>query len=79
MEPKKDDSLREDFGSFGTLGIELVLSVLLAGGVGYWLDGRLGTFPWLSVIGIILGTVAGLRSAYRAIMKLSEKDKPRGD
>jgi len=70
-------SMWKDLGDVGTLGIEMVLSVFLAGGIGYWLDGRLGTKPWLMVIGVILGMIAGLRRAYKVIVESGgPTDKP---
>ena len=33
--------------------------------VGYWLDGRFGTAPWLLIAGVILGLVGGLYNLVR--------------
>ena len=67
--PEKEPSPWKDLGDAGTLGIELVLSIFLIAGIGYWLDQRLGTSPVLTIIGGVLGMAAGLRSAYKAIVK----------
>ena len=37
----------------------LIGAILLLGGLGYFLDGRLGTGPWLAVAGLLLGIVVG--------------------
>lgn len=37
----------------------LIGAILLLGGIGYFLDGRLGTRPWLAVTGLLLGIVVG--------------------
>ena len=37
----------------------LIGAILLLGGLGYSLDGRLGTGPWLTVAGLFLGIVVG--------------------
>jgi len=71
---KKKPSAVKDYLDASTLGIELVVSVLIGAGAGYWLDKRLNTFPWLTVIGLILGATAGFLSAYRAFIK-SNDDK----
>jgi len=65
---KKQPSAWKDFGDASALGIELVVSVLIAGGAGWWLDKRFGTSPWLTVIGVVIGAAAGLRSAYRVMV-----------
>jgi ATP synthase protein I len=54
-------------GSFraASAGGQLVV-IFLAGFLGgHWLDGRLHTAPWLTVIGIFLGFGVGLVAAYR--------------
>lgn len=66
---KKEPSAWKDLGDAGTLGMELVLSVFLLAGIGYWLDGKLGTAPIFVAIGGILGMAAGLWTAYKAIVK----------
>jgi len=60
-----------DVAPYVGIGTTLALTVLLGLGVGYWLDQRLGTGPWLLLVGGFLGmalafyqffrTVAGLR------------------
>ncbi len=47
------------------LGFELVAPILLLMGIGYYLDGRLGTRPWLLIVGAVLGGITGLVSFIR--------------
>lgn len=35
--------------------VEAVLSLLIAAGVGYWVDGRLGTSPRWLIVGVVIG------------------------
>ena len=37
----------------------LIGAILLLGGGGYLLDGKMGTRPWLTVAGLLLGIVVG--------------------
>lgn len=53
-------------GSYGTVGLEVVLSVLLGLGIGWWLDGKLGTAPILSVLWFGFGIAAAGRAIWRA-------------
>jgi ATP synthase protein I len=53
-------------GRHGTVGLELVLSLLVGLLAGRWLDGKLGTSPWLTVIGVAYGVAAAVRALYRA-------------
>lgn len=56
-----------DFGRYATLGIQYALSIALLTGLGWWLDGRWGTTPWLLVAGVVLGVVAGFVNLVRAV------------
>ena len=40
-----------------TVSLEMVLPAAL----GYWLDGRWGTTPWLVSVGAVLGFTVGIR------------------
>ncbi len=47
------------------LATELVAGIIVGGGVGYALDRVVGTAPWLMVMFLLLGGVAGVMNAYR--------------
>ena len=51
-----------------SLAITLLLSFLVGFYAGSWLDRRLGTSPWLTLVGIFFGIVAGFRSVLREFM-----------
>jgi len=57
--------------SFAGAGVQFVISILLFLYVGKWLDGRLGTAPWLLMAGVFVGAGAGFYSFYRRIMSAS--------
>lgn len=57
--------------SFAGAGVQFVISILLFLYVGKWLDGKLGTAPWLLMIGVFVGAGAGFYSFYRRIMAAS--------
>jgi F0F1-type ATP synthase assembly protein I len=46
------------------MGATLGLSAWL----GYWLDGRLGTRPWLTIVMVFVGASAAFYSIYRKVM-----------
>jgi ATP synthase protein I len=58
--PKSGDWTRalREAGPFLALGTSLAASVLLGLGLGYWLDGRLGTRPLFFLLGGVLGIAA---------------------
>ncbi len=43
-------------------GLQFALTFLGLGLVGWWLDGRLGSEPWLLICGIALGAAGGMYS-----------------
>ena len=44
-------------------------AVLLLGLGGRWLDARLGTSPWLTTIGLLLGVVVGMYELARVALR----------
>lgn len=47
-----------------TLTFQLSASVLLGYFLGNWLDGLLHTAPWLTMVGVMAGVVAGFLGLY---------------
>ncbi len=62
-----DKGALRGLGGYGTLGLEIVLSILLGLFGGRWLDGRFGTEPWLSVVGFFFGAAAAVRAIQRVV------------
>ena len=59
-------------GQMSTIGMSFVFALVIGFGVGYWLDGVLGTKPWLSFVGFFFGMAAGVLNVYR-VMQLANK------
>ena len=59
-------------GSYGTIGLELVLSLMVGLFGGRWLDGKWGTEPWLTVIGFCFGLAAGAKAIHRGWKEMQE-------
>jgi F0F1-type ATP synthase assembly protein I len=55
-------------GQFMGLGLTWALSVLLFLGVGAWLDSKLGTRPFLLILGAFVGAGAGFYYLYYHIV-----------
>ena len=51
------------------LGASIVLAIFIGAGIGWWLDGKLGTFPYLSIIFFLLGIAAAARNVWIAVRK----------
>ena len=54
------------------------LSMALPALLGYWVDGKLGTTPWLLIVGGALGLVTGVRSLVRMADSMGRSRRPPG-
>ena len=64
--PADEPSVMRQLGSFASMGFEFIAAVMLPGGLGYWLDGRWQTTPWLMLIGGAFGFGVGLYMMLKA-------------
>jgi ATP synthase protein I len=62
----------KDLGTYGTVGLEFGLSVLVGLFGGQWLDRKFHTAPWLTLIGTGFGVAAGVRTLWRAAHKAQQ-------
>ena len=58
---------QEAMGSGFRIGIEFVVAILVATGLGWAIDRVLGTRPFATIVLFFLGVAAGMLSVYRAI------------
>jgi ATP synthase protein I len=56
-----------DYLSHSSVGLELGISVILGLLLGYWLDRQLGTEPWMMLLFLVFGFIAGMRGVIRAV------------
>ena len=59
------------------MGVQFVAAILLFLFAGKWLDSKLGTSPWLLIVGVFLGAAASMYSMYRRVFP-PEPPKPPG-
>jgi ATP synthase protein I len=57
-------------------GIQFAASILVFLFLGRWLDDRLGTEPWLLLLGVMVGASAGFYSLYRQLVIAPRKKQP---
>jgi ATP synthase protein I len=67
---KRDWRYIKDLAYFSSLGLQVALSIFLGFGLGRYLDGRLKTGPWLTIVFFIVGVAAAARNIGLAIKKL---------
>ena len=66
--------------SASSVGLELGIAVIVGLLAGMWLDSHFGTSPWLMLLFLVLGLVAGFRNVIRAIARVeaAAKENNRG-
>ena len=62
-------------GLYGAVGIQLAASVVAGLFFGNYLDGKLGTSPWLTVAGTVVGTIGGMWNLVRILNWNEKRDK----
>ena len=67
---RQTSSELQKVGPMLTASWQLVATILLAALIGWWLDGKLGTAPWLLIAGALFGIAAGLFSFIRAALAM---------
>ena len=64
-------SLQQGLGLGFRIGIELVVAIAFATGLGWAIDRWFGTRPWGMIVLFFLGVAAGMLNVYRAVTGVS--------
>jgi len=60
-------------GSYSTVGLDFTLSILVGLFGGRWLDRKLGTGGWLTILGLCFGIAAAVRTLMRALRQANRE------
>ncbi len=72
---KKNKKFYLDLYESTTVGFSVVFSILIGGGVGYWVDNKFHTSHHLGFFFFLLvGIIAGFQNMYRGIKKFKSND-----
>jgi ATP synthase protein I len=74
-EKPEEKSLFKHLLEASSVGIQLVLSTFVGFAIGYYLDKFFKTFPWLTVIFLLLGIFAGFYDLVRVARKQNGNGK----
>ena len=76
MPKEEEKGLFRQLLEASSVGIHLVLATFAGFAIGYLLDRKVfGTFPWLTIIFLILGVIAGFKELFRVARKQDGYDK----
>lgn len=65
----KEKTLFKQFFEASSVGIQLVLATFAGFGIGYLLDKFFKTFPWLTLIFLVLGIISGFLELFKVARK----------
>jgi hypothetical protein len=69
----------KEFGRYGGVGIEFVLTILILGALGQWLDDKYwGKSGWGTAVGFLLGVAVAFRNLVRTASHM-QKDIERAE
>lgn len=71
---KKKNKHFESLGLASIMGIHMVSGVIVGMAFGYYLDKFFGTKPWLLLLFLILGIIAGYRNMFREMQRIQKKE-----
>ncbi len=70
---RKRSEIGAGLGVAARMGVELVVATCIGGGIGYWADTRWDSMPWLTLVGVLMGNVAGIRNILRLSRQLGQR------
>lgn len=74
-----DRQLFKSLGFLSSIGISMVASTIIGLAMGYYLDQWLETSPWLTLIFLVFGIIAGFRNMFiltrREVRRQQEQDE----
>lgn len=62
-------------GLVGGLGFVLAATTVLGAWGGYYLDGRWGTGPWLTLVGTLVGMGAGFYEVFSMVRRVGGEER----
>lgn len=69
------DFSAQDHVAITTLGLEFAASEILGAGLGFWLDKKYQTSPWLLVTGAVAGFMLGMYIVWRRAKEMAACDR----
>ncbi|MCB0713425.1 MAG: AtpZ/AtpI family protein [Ignavibacteriae bacterium] len=75
MKPKDLNKDAQEMGSLLGGGIQLTVTILAFAALGWWLDTKFETQPWLLLAGLIFGATGGMISFIRTALSVGSSKR----
>ncbi len=60
-------------GAYATVGLDFAVAIVIGILGGHWLDKKLDTLPWVTIIGLLFGVAAGFNLLFKAARRMREE------
>jgi len=57
-------------GTYGTIGLDLAVSIGLGLWAGRWADNKLHSSPWMMIVGLLLGVAVGVNLLWKTVRQM---------
>lgn len=71
---RKKNKHLESLGLASVMGIHLVSGVIVGLAMGYYLDRFFNTKPWLTLLFLVFGIIAGYKNMFRELKRIQRKE-----
>lgn len=68
-----------ELAPYMSLGIQMTMTIMLLGGIGWWIDSSRNGSKAYTITGLVLGSVIGLVNLLRAVVSLQKKSFNRNE
>lgn len=75
---EEDKGLLKTIAELSTLGLTMVFATFIGLAIGLYLDSKLNTSPWLSILFLIIGIAAGFYKVIQVVIKEAGKKENNG-
>ncbi len=58
-----------------TVGFSVAFAIFIGVGIGFYLDNSFGTWPWLTLIFMVFGIIAGFKNYYRFAKRQQKEEQ----
>lgn len=73
MKEKKENNIWREVGPYMNLGWQMVITICLMALLGWWLDGKFDTAPWLFISLTVFGVFAGMYNFIKTVLNLDKR------
>ncbi len=75
---EEDKGLLKTIAMLSTLGLTMVFATLIGLAIGVWLDSKLNTSPWLTILFLLIGIAAGFYKVIQVAIREAKKKEDNG-